>query len=63
VVRLPLGSDGRPARLLRREVGLARGLEDLITTPWNYDYAWPHFLLGLAAAVVVWYQRKRLPLA
>ena len=27
VVHLPLGSDGRPARLLRREVGLARGLD------------------------------------
>ncbi len=36
---------------------------DLITAPWNYDYAWPHFLLGLAAAIVVWFQRKRLPLA
>lgn len=36
---------------------------DLATEPWRYDYAWPHFLLGVAAAAVVWYQRKRLPLA
>jgi hypothetical protein len=36
-------------------------LGDLVTAPWNYDYVWPHFLLGLAAAIVVWYQRKRLP--
>ena len=36
---------------------------DLVTEPWRYDYAWPHFLLGLAAAIVVWVQRKKLPLA
>ncbi|MEX2253876.1 MAG: glycosyltransferase family 39 protein [Acidimicrobiia bacterium] len=34
---------------------------DLATAPLRYDYAWPHFLLGLAAAGVVWHQRKRLP--
>jgi hypothetical protein len=36
---------------------------DLATEPWRYDYAWPHVLLGLAAAWVVWHQRKRLPLS
>lgn len=38
-------------------------LGDLVTAPWNYDYAWPHVLLGIAAGFVVWCQRKRLPLA
>lgn len=36
---------------------------DLATEPWRYDYAWPHFLLGVAAAVAVWVQRKRIPSA
>jgi hypothetical protein len=36
---------------------------DLLTEPWRYDYAWPHFLLGIAAAWVVWRQRRRLPVS
>ena len=36
---------------------------DLVTAPWRYDYAWPHFVLGIAAAWVVWRQRRRLPLS
>ena len=36
-------------------------LVDLLTEPWRYDYAWPHFVLGAAAAWVVWHQRRRLP--
>lgn len=38
-------------------------LVDLLTEPWRYDYAWPHVLLGVAAAWVVWHQRRRLPVA
>jgi len=38
-------------------------LVDLLTEPWRYDYAWPHFVLGVAAAWVVWHQRRRLPLS
>ena len=34
---------------------------DLVTEPWRYDYAWPHLVLGVAAAWVVWRQRRRLP--
>ncbi|HEY8215826.1 MAG TPA: glycosyltransferase family 39 protein [Acidimicrobiia bacterium] len=36
---------------------------DLFVEPWRYDYAWPHFLLGVAAAWVVWRQRRRLPVS
>jgi hypothetical protein len=36
---------------------------DLVTEPWRYDYAWPHVLLAVAAAWVVWHERRRLPVA
>jgi glycosyl transferase family 87 len=38
-------------------------LFDLVTEPWRYDYAWPHVVLGVAAAWIVWRQRRRLPVS